>query len=72
MDKIVHRGKNHPSTATTLNILGFNYRDQGDLNKAKDYHKQAYDMIMACEGHAKLKTRYKRNLGKIEKMLREK
>merc|ERR1712008_515362 len=68
MKKIVYRG-NHPSTATTLNELGLNYRDQGYLNKAKDFHKQAYDMIMACEGRDDLKSMFKRNLDKIEKML---
>ena len=71
MKKIVHRG-NHPSTATTLNRIGANYSKQGDLNKAKDFHKQAYDMIMACEGRANLKAIFKRNLDEIEKMLREK
>ena len=29
-----------------LDRLGLIYRDQDDLNKAKDFHKQAYDMIM--------------------------
>jgi tetratricopeptide (TPR) repeat protein len=71
MKKIVHRG-NHPETARTLNSIGLAYSDQGDLNKAKDFHKQAYDMIMACEGYVDDKAMYKRNLDKIEKMLCEK
>ena len=32
--------------AMVLNNLGLTNHDQGNLNKAKDFHKQAYDMIM--------------------------
>ena len=71
MKKIIHRG-NHPSTAVTLNRIGANYSKQGDLNKAKDYYKQAYDMIMACEGHDDSKVMYNEDLDKIEEILREK
>merc|ERR1712129_135153 len=70
MNKIVHRG-NHPKTASTLSTLGINYCDQGDLNKGKDFIKQAYDMIMACEGNDNMKSGIKRNLDEIEKMLSE-
>ena len=66
MKKIVHRG-NHPETARTLNSIGLAYSDQGDLNKAKDFHKQAYDMIMACEGHDDMKSGIKRHLDETEK-----
>ena len=66
MYQIVHRGT-HPETAKTLNSLGNNYLHQGDLNKAKDYYKQAYDMIMACEGHDDMKSGIKRHLDETEK-----
>ena len=42
---------------------------QGDLEKAKDYIKQAYDMILTCEGNDEWKSNIKRNLDEVEKKL---
>ena len=72
MRQIVYHGKNNPATASTLNSLGVNYRDQGNLDKANYYIKQAYDMIMECEGYDDRKSRYKRNLDEIEEKILKK
>ena len=42
---------------------------QGDLEKAKDYIKQSYDMILTCESNDEWKSNIKRNLDKVEKKL---
>ena len=65
----IYRGKNHPDTSFTLNSIGLNYYDQGDLEKAKDYIKRAYDMILTCEGNDVWKSNVKRNLDEVEKKL---
>lgn len=67
MNKKIYSG-NHPEVARALNNLGCNYSDQGDLQKAKEHHQKANDMIMACEGHDDLKKKCKGDLDKIEKM----
>ena len=72
MKQIVYHGKNHPNTSFTLNSIGLNYRHQGDLEKAKDYFIQAYDMILTCEGNDKWKEIIKRNLDEVEEKLQDK
>ena len=69
MKQSIYRGKNQPGTSFTLNSIGLNYYDQGDLEKAKDYIKRAYDMILTCEGNDERKSNIKRNLDEVEKKL---
>ena len=69
MKQSIYLGKNHPDTSFTLNSIGINYHEQGDLEKAKDYIKRAYDMILACEGNDEWKSNIKRNLDEVEKKL---
>ena len=71
MLKTCEGNRNDFLKSAVLDSLGLAYRDHGDLNKAKDFFQQAYDMIMACEGHDNSKVMYKRNLDEIEKMLGE-
>ena len=71
MKQSIYRGKTHPDTSSTLFLIGFNYREQGDLDKAKNYLKQAHDMILTCEGNDGLKSIIKRILDEVEEKIRK-
>ena len=69
MKQSIYHGKNHPDTSSTLFLIGLNYREQGYLEKAKNYLKQAYDMILTCEGNDGLKSIIKKILDEVEEKL---
>ena len=72
MKQSIYGGTNHPETSSTLFLIGVNYREQGYLEKAKKYLKQAYDMILTCEGNNDgLKSIIKRILDEVEEKLRK-
>ena len=65
MRRILFPGGIHPEVARTLWVLGLNYHDFDDQDKAKNHLYGAYDIIKKCQGYDLLLTSISESLNAI-------
>ena len=58
MYKAIHKDKDHPDVASTLNNIGHVYWYQKDYKQAESYYQRAYEMRKNClvENHRDTQT----------------
>ena len=66
MRKILYPGGIHPEVARTFWLLGLNYHDLNDQDKAKHHLYWAFDIIKKCEGNNLLLTSIEQSLSAID------
>ena len=66
MSKQIYGDKSHPDIARSLNNLGVVWEKKGDIEKARQYHDQAYRMFVETLGEQHPNTqRAKKNLNSL-------